>query len=516
MKKTALLLASLLVTSSSFAQFFTPEEVPISNNFKLKDCWGLGVIGDKLITTGNIIENKELELFNPYLYYDGINPLQKVPNNIMQGVKVSIVSKIDNPPYGKYYFSGWGADTGGIYIWDGINPIEKIVSHEPNSSGFKEGVSIGSKIYYAQYNNGANREYNLWVVDVEKKTLKKLTNEEYHIAKLKVYKGKLYIFEYNKPNYLHCYDPETGQFTNINTGLTIDERTYIYSVNVVGDKLVFALNTEALGIELYSYDGEGSVQLVKDLGKGILDGVSSEGILYHGKLYFAANESLEDKETFRHLYCYDPVSEEISVVKRFEGEEPFLGFPHYFCVAFGKLYFTARSNEADGLQLHEYNDATNELKQLTRMPKHHGINFYPMNTMSWGDYLYFTAYTGRDVKNISNLRYIHKNGIKIYRLQPAQKPTSIGNKRITNIEVTAHPNPTTSSTTLAIALPTASKVHLSLTDATGKQVYEHHTLGILQQHRIEVPLHDLAAGIYLYQLSNDSGVLLHSGRLVKK
>lgn len=79
-----------------------------------------------------------------------------------------------------------------------------------------------------------------------------------------------------------------------------------------------------------------------------------------------------------------------------------------------------------------------------------------------------------------------------------------------------YPNPTSNYTTLSITLQQPQTLHISITDAQGRVVYNIPArYYAAQQHIIQLPITQLAAGVYQYTVS-DGSTMLASGKLVRE
>lgn len=508
MKIVNLLAAGVLFSIPSFAQnFHTLQPVPIVNDNELEQVWNMTSLGDKLIIGGRLNTGR---LFGPFLYYNGTDPVQTIPEDMMKGAKVStVLSQIENVPKGTHYFNAWGDGKGGIYKWDGQSPVEKLVSYEANGSNFDDGVWLDNKIYFMRNpRQGDNKkESELWVFDVVQKTLKQLTQQDFRSSKVKAYKGKLYYFNSNSSEYLYCYAPLTQQTSTIPTGIHTSKG--YFSVNymqVLGGKLIFSLSEEEInGKELYEYNGN-EVRMITDLAKGKHDGVGDISQPYNGKIYFSGNTDTKNEHGNFDLYSYDPVSEQVQLVKEFVKNNKSGGFPHRFYVGNNKLYFTAVGVESYK-QVYEYDDATHEVTCLTNVPNDEKGKFYPLAYYYWRGKLYIAA--------SSNTGMIPFGNERLYSIDLSDKPTAV-NTAISTPQVKVYPNPTSGDTRIDIQLPRAAKISITLTDVSGKEVYEHHGMSTALNHSITIPMTQFASGNYIYTITNESGVLLSNGKLTKQ
>ncbi|MEZ5017016.1 MAG: T9SS type A sorting domain-containing protein [Flavipsychrobacter sp.] len=495
MKKTTLLLAILIAATGSFAQYQL-EKVPITDNKKLDHFMtGCATDGDKFIFSAT---DRKPGIRNQKLYYhNGYSDIEAVPESIMNGVTPGLVYAQGYK--GSIFFGGYKGGTDGLYTWDGYTPVRKIADVGIHLMTYMNNCFVDDKMYFFGRGVGERVTY-LYEIDLKTNKLNKLTDDKYNVDGVIAHEGNVYFFDVNKREYINCYNIANKTITQISTGIKeqLVKRGYgIHSAVSAGGYLYLVIYTEELGYELYECDGK-SIQLVKNLSPYNNDGVSQGLINYNNKVYFAGNETGEE---VYHLYNFDPISKEFTQVLK-EGY-----YPMHFCVKNNKLYFTM-SEEEKGTQVYEYDDITNKLTKLTNRDRQiEDGQFTPWKLTAIQNKLYVTSTRG--------ITYPNKF-LEIYTIDLQQASTGINQKKITTLKVTAHPNPTDNNTTVNVEIPTASKVKLILKDISGKQVYEHHTMATQQRHSIAVPMQELPAGVYVYQLLNESSQLLHSAQIVKR
>lgn len=506
MKFVNLLAAGVLLSTSSFAQqFYTPHPVSIINDNKLEQVWSMTSFGGKLLIGGRIDEQR---LFGPFLYYNGTDPVQYTSDNIMNGAKIGFLhANIEHAPNDVYYFNAWDKEKGGIYKWDGKSPVEKLVSYEANNSSFDNGVWLDGKIYFmCNSRKGDEKESELWMFDVEQKILTQLTHHYFHAQTVKAYKGNLYYFNSNSAEYMYSYIPKTKQTATTPTGIQSKSRFHIYYMQVLGGKLIFSLSDDEInGKELYEFDGE-DVRMITNLAKGKYDGVGDISKPYNGKIYFSGNTDTKTEHGNFDLYSYDPITEQVQLVKEFVKNNKSGGYPHRFYVGNNKLYFTAVGAESHK-QVYEYDDATNEVTRLTNVPNDEKGKFYPLAYYYWRGKLYIAASSNSDISLFGNEQ--------LYSIDLSQKPTAV-NTAISTPQVKIYPNPANTEARVEVQLPRAFKVVLTLTDVSGRQVYEHHGMSSALNHSITVPMKQYATGTYIYNITNDRGEQLATGKIMKQ
>lgn len=502
MKLVNLLAAGLLLNTAALAQqYHTIEKVPIEGNKKLMHLWDMATLGDKLILGGRISYNS----FGSFVYYNGTGNIQIAPNNIMNGAKVSFLHPtIENTPNGVRYFNAWDKGKGGIYKWDGITPLKKLISYEANGSYFDEGIWLDNKVYFTRYPARDNHAAGMWVFDVNKNTLTQLSHIDFIPTRLTLYNGDICYFNSHKADNLYRYNISTQETTEIATGIYTDNaKINIHYTSVLNGKLIFKVSDDPInGEELYTYDGN-EVRMITNLAPGKYNSVGGTSQPYNGKIYFAGNTYTEDEYGDFNLYSYDPANDNIRLIHSFGKDSVRSGHPQTFYVGNNKLYFTAYQ-KASGQQVYEYDDATDQVTRLTNEPND-DHKFYPMAYHVWRGHLYFTS-SGKDMPF---------NDQEVYRIDLSQRPTTV-NTTINTPQVKVYPNPTNGDARIDIQLPRAAKVSVTLTDVSGRQVYEQHGMSSSLNHSITIPMAPMASGNYIYTITDEHGTAISSGKLTKQ
>ncbi len=504
MKYTSLILAALLICSSSFAQYYEPEKVQVENETKLNGIWSFKPAGNKLV----FIASSTRSFRNNTLYYIKGNNVVRASDNLLKDLKVFHLAHYTNPsPDGKLYFSAFNKHEDGkqVYVWDGVNAIEKVanvgIGGSPSSSDI---TFTENKMYFTGYDYEVSLKQNyLFELDLNTYALKQLTDTTYDPAGVIAIGDKLFFVLYNSNKFLYEYNTTNGEIKHIplQTDAAYLDSKYITSTLIALDnKLYLVASSHKLGSQLYEYDGK-SFSMIEGFAKGEVDGVSG-AVAYNGKIYFSGNKNeTEELEEF-NLYSYDPYTKNVEQITHYKRDKKTSFNPYYFHVAEDQLYFTAYEPNTE-LQLYTYNSNSNMVRRITNH-KWEGENPQPILTQYHNGSLYFKGNWG------------FTSNENIYHLNLNEQPTSIGNIPYGNVTVTLQPNPVKDVATMNISLPHADKIHLSVVDMGGRLVHEHYTISTQQQHHIQIPMQHLPAGTYVYQLMSNNGQLLHSGQLIRE
>jgi ELWxxDGT repeat protein len=396
-----------------------------------------------------------------------------------------------------YFEANNGIDGHELYSWDGVNNPTMVVDINPgaNSSTPSGFVAYGNKIYFAAANDSFGRE--LWMYDPGPNTATRLTDLVTGTGSgspdnLTVFNNKIYFSAYTvaEGRELFYYDPSSGASglqENIAPG---NVGSVTNNFVVLGNKLFFTAHA-TYGRELYSFDGT-SVLRLTDINTGG-SSITSTGRqipligMLNNMLYFGATDGLSGNG----LYKLDLTSGLASFVTGIVS-------PEYFVIYANALYFSGAQGAA-GTELWTYDGINPPAIAADINPGSASSN--PQELFLFNNSIVFRA-QGASI------------GTELYVF----KDSALG---IKNLKFTGHvklyPNPASDECYLQITLKQAQTMYVSLTDATGKIIYrsaqKEYAPG---DHKLTIPMKELPAGNYYYQLVNSIGSTLAAGKVIKE
>lgn len=503
MKLVNLLAAGVLFSIPSFAQqAITPQELPT----KAK---GIGYTPNTTFAYNNNVlaftaPNSKDSYHQSLYYYDGINPIKELPSTTPnKGILMLFKGSYRN----KIYYGSTSNDVSGLYAWDGINSPEKLSDIDINIMHPNSHCFIGNKMYFAYWEQVETNETYVYELNLDTKELRNITDGKIIGGSMAALNGQLYFYDGKDNRNIYCYNPDTRLITTIATGLNDpreDRYSGISSITTLGSSIYMIINSKEQGSELYEYDGT-EVRMIMDFAKGKEDGVSSIST-HNDKLIF--NGSPKGDERY-NPYSYDPATKQVSLIKDFaQNSSRGSAVGSYLSVG-EHLYFTAYE-DATGAQLYKYNDKTQEVTLLTNYKEGDNNLFAPTNTIMWKDRLYFNGFAAFTL----DANFATRES-RIFSLDPNEKTIAV-NTAISTPQVKVYPNPTSGDARIDIQLPRAAKISVTLTDVSGKEVYEHHGMSTALNHSITIPMTQLASGNYIYTITNEAGILLSNGKLTKQ
>jgi ELWxxDGT repeat protein len=305
-----------------------------------------------------------------------------------------------------------------------------------------------------------------------------------------IYKDKLYFSALTTAlgRELYSYDPATNATTLVKD-LTPAFSSTPYSLKVIDNKLYFVAFTDANGYELYNYDGV-TVTRVTDLNPGKGHGLNTGLALYKNKIYFSGDDGTSGTQ----LFSYDPATGTTALAYSFH---PSGGYPVGFTVYGGKLYFQA-TEYINGFELWETDGTTTKMVQDLNTGSDAS---FPSALTVWKGKLHFAAQTAT-------------YGTELYTLST---PEGLGLPHTAfNGSVVVAPNPAGADTRLLLNLDGTQKLRIALSDISGKQLYTVPP-GEYQSghHEVALPMRDYPAGNYIYEISDDKGEKLMTGKINK-
>lgn len=261
------------------------------------------------------------------------------------------------------------------------------------------------------------------------------------------------------------------------------------------NKLYFSANVASEGRELFVYDFNNSPVKLTSLNNAS-DGISSYGmhniIKWGNAIYFSGDNGITGFE----LMKYDLSSNTTSTVKNIAASTADSD-PDWFISYNNKLYFTA-ADDTHGVEIWSTDGTSNGTVMAADInPSGDG---YPEEYCIYNNALYFGADDGI-------------SGQMLFRLDGANSVTSI--ERTNNISL--YPNPAHDNITIKLDLVNPEDIIVTLTDATGKTVYNNPAqqcqAGV---NTITVPVQQLPVGIYQYRIANVKNELIGAGNITRE
>lgn len=267
-----------------------------------------------------------------------------------------------------------------------------------NSSLPSNLVADGSTLYFAA-NDGVHGK-ELWVLyanetapkritDIRPDSISSLANGFNNIA---VLNGWVYFSAADTSGgwELWSFDGNgtVNKAADIDTGFYGGNPQYLVGYN---NKLYFSARTAANGTELWQYDpSTKQASITQDLREGPQSGFPTQLTVFNGKIYFVALDTAYGSE----IFSLDPSTNTVSLVADINtGSAP--SNPTALTVIDNKLYFFARS-AAEGNELYEY-DGTAAPKRVTDMNPGTGSGAYTFaGIVKYNGGIYFNGY---DVSN---------------------------------------------------------------------------------------------------------------------
>jgi ELWxxDGT repeat protein len=259
-------------------------------------------------------------------------------------------------------------------------------------------------------------------------------------------------------------------------------------MTVLNGKLYFTASTAAKGYELYSHDGTLFTRIT-DLAPGSGSGVNSAPVVYNNMIYFAGDTIVGRSQ----LYSHDPAT--TALFKWGIGNRNMVSLGS-FAIHQNNLFF-----------------AVADTALAISFWAHDGFNtgrVFEIDTAKPGGFP-----SGFDVFN--NALFIRGQSAAAGReLFVYGSPVAVHNTSLLKM-LEVIPNPTTGYARLQLGLSQTQLVGVTITDATGKSVWESTpTTYSAGQNNVTLPLSNMPAGIYFYYVTGKAGLRLGAGRVIKE
>lgn len=517
MKFLQLLILSICLATTSFAQFPDVEMIKIDTANTYARPRILTTVGDKMFFAGN---------------------------DSVRGVELWYMDKNNKPHFFHEFVPG---------VTPGI-PISDL--NQNFTTANKMGV-INNNLYFVAHwvdSVAIALRAGLYQVDTGGSTYKVVDSLIKGVADFITYKNKLYMSAMtNQTTGLYCYDPASNAtimlanssnmvmnehmalvndniyfVANTGVGQTLYEFNITsYSLNIIADtsaangsfteihhpigvdnKLYFIARTAANGRELYQYK-DGNVQMITDLMPGASGGVNNVKPFHHKGMIFFNGNTTKPGYT-KTLSAYDTTRKHTITFVNTMGNHtpisPILLDPKEFQEYNGRLCFNATGKQGD-IELAVFNlqDSTG-----IKVDAFGGLlaSSYPRLLTPFNGSLYFVA------KNFNSPTSIYAYN-QLYRY--TFFPTSISTTIQQTVSSTLYPNPTSSNATLALEIKTPQTLSITITDIAGRRVHsipaQQYSTGT---HNISLPTAPLSGGSYFYSVIDKSGATLISGKLIKQ
>lgn len=408
--------------------------------------------------------------------------------------------------YGTLYFSA--SDTANnIELWkyDGINPPSLVKDIYPGVVGsfpgfFKDAVN---KIYFKTYSKTDVTQF-LYEYDPYTDSLAKIEDSLHEDSELAVRGERIYFVTTDITNTnairrgtIRYYDISSK---SVNEVFTIDDiepyffnecNGYIYFCAVTNAGQRYHTNLYRFSTITHQLEQVTDSNTLNNTGFSLYVGGPHDNFYheYNGHLYFTANPNHLEPA---YLYRYSDITGKVEFVDSAIN-------PSSFCIYRDKLFFVA-SGKNYSSKLCVY-DGFSAPKLVFSHSDPLGYSGYL--TVA-NDKLFFSA--------ISNVI-----GKELFVLEE-DTTLSIQNAKSSVEDAFLYPNPAKDITHLEIDLKQNENLELVLTDMQGRVVYKGgKVLYSTAKHIIDIPVHNLPAGNYIYSLySSINGSLVASGKLVKE
>lgn len=402
-----------------------------------------------------------------------------------------------------YFAANDGTNGYELYKWPGMGQpsIVKDIRTGSASSNVGDMAEMDGKLFFNAYGNTGGAE--LWVYDPSTDNAQQLSDiypgtGSSNPQNLISFKGKLFFTAY-EPGIgyeLYMYDPTTN-----NTSMVVDlysgsGSSYPSNFMIWDNKLYFIASTPLNGSEIYMMENTTPVRITDvNAGNGSSILSTSGGatmIAWNKMLYFTATDGSSDYQIFK----YNPANGTTSLVYKVNPISS--SVPYGYIEYANKLYFAANDgNNGTELWMYDGQSAPQMVADIWGGPN----SSSPYGLTIHDSTLYFSAMDSA-------------TGRELYRMYDSA--VGIQNVRF-EADINVYPNPATSAVNLDIDLKSAEKLAIRMTDVTGKVVY----INDMKQYntgnnRITIPMHNMAAGVYYYNIIGSDGAGYFAGKVLKQ
>lgn len=270
----------------------------------------------------------------------------------------------------------------------------------------------------------------------------------------------------------HTYNPYTGAYNKLGT-----IKAYPSFIRTIKEEVYF--NSYGVGNYegyLSKLDKNGTITRLTDSGK-----MQPSTPLYfcNDKIYFSGKDTM--------LYAYDVNAQKLNIAYNLRKDSIMQAFN--FSAYNGSLFFAGRGNYAY-YSIYKYDD---QKQALQKIRSEDTGTLYLANS--------------NDMFTYANTLYVAGTNYVLYYKETDAPITDSG--------YTIYPNPASTHINIKAATNVTQNLSLTLHDAVGHKVMSQQ-LGTFTagHHTISVPLAHISAGVYMYTLRGNTGILLR-GKLSK-